>query len=310
MRYVPPMAAKRRRSPPLKTTLGKHSAPAARERVEERAVEATRQRQADGERMAGRTPPAPATLGVVVKAGSRVARKSAQRGRPATEDEALLNTVAPAQFTNTDPWRVLRIMGELVEGFDTLSTVTQGVTLFGSARTSPKDPHYQAARAVARMLAQHGLTIITGGGPGIMEAANLGAQEGGGRSVGCNIELPFEQRANPYMDTVINFRYFFVRKTMFVKYSTAFVIFPGGFGTLDELFEAITLIQTGKIHRFPVVLFGKAYWEGLIQWLKGTVLAGGKIAGPDLDLLLVTDDPHEVCQAILGVCEPAAAVPP
>ena len=230
----------------------------------------------------------------------RIARGHEKSGRPEavddalredpTADEALLS--GPDGFLHTDPWRELRIQAEIVQGFDALSAVVdRGVTLFGSARVGPDDPQYAVARETARLLAKKGFDVITGGGPGIMEAANRGAQEGGGASIGCNIELPFEQAANPYCDKVVNFRYFFVRKTMFIKYSLGFVVFPGGFGTLDELFEAVTLIQTGKIHRFPVVLFGSDYWRGLIDWLRAKVLAEKKIAEVDLDLLFVTDDP-------------------
>jgi uncharacterized protein (TIGR00730 family) len=173
------------------------------------------------------------------------------------------------------------------------------VSVFGSARTPPTDPAYQAAVETARLLAQEGIPIITGGGPGIMEAANRGAVEGGGLSIGCNIELPFEQGTNPYVRRGINFRFFFVRKTMFVKYSTAFVVFPGGFGTMDELTEALTLIQTGKIKHFPVVLFGTKYWEGLITWLRESVLAEGKVGKDDMLLLSVTDSPQEAVDIIL-----------
>src|SRR3989441_1085139 len=175
-------------------------------------------------------------------------------------------------------------MGEFVEGFDTLSDVYNAVTVFGSARTTPEDPYYDKAVETGRMLAQEGFPIITGGGPGIMEAANRGAQEGNGLSIGCNIELPFEQGLNPYVERSINFRYFFVRKTMFVKYSTAFIVFPGGYGTMDELFEALTLIQTGKVSNFPVILFGAQYWAGLVEWLKDRVAGEGKIASTDLRL--------------------------
>jgi hypothetical protein len=174
------------------------------------------------------------------------------------------------------------------------------VAIFGSARTSPDDPHYAAVMETARLLARAGFAIITGGGPGITEAANRGACLGKGRSIGCNIELPFEQQVNPYVQTLINFRYFFVRKTMFIKYSVAFVIFPGGFGTLDELFEALTLSQTGKISQFPVILFGRAYWSGLIDWLRERVLGAKKISAADLDLMLITDDPVEAAAAIVA----------
>jgi hypothetical protein len=188
---------------------------------------------------------------------------------------------------------VLRIMGEFVEGFDTLSDIRNAVTIFGSARTAPGDASYLKATDTARLLAKEGFAVITGGGPGIMEAANRGAKEGGGLSIGCNIELPFEQGTNTYVERAINFRYFFVRKTMFVKYSTAFIVFPGGYGTMDELFEALTLIQTGKVKNFPVVLFGRAYWGGLADWLRDTVAAERKIAPEDLELFHVTDHPAE-----------------
>ena len=225
-----------------------------------------------------------------------------------TEDERLL-TPAPvavdrrAPFTSTDPWRVLRIMGEFVEGFDTLSDVRNAVTIFGSARTASDDAYYQKALETARLLAKEGFPIITGGGPGVMEAANRGAQEGNGLSIGCNIELPFEQGTNAYVERSIDFRYFFVRKTMFVKYSTAFVVFPGGFGTMDELFEALTLVQTGKVKQFPVVLFGSAYWAGLVDWLRDRVAAEGKIATEDLELVRITDDPAETVRWIVAARE-------
>jgi hypothetical protein len=226
----------------------------------------------------------------------------AQRvGRP-TEDEQLLATPPKDQaaFTHSDPWRVLRIMGEFVEGFDVLAELGPAVTIFGSARVKPNDPQYQAAQKLARLLGEVGLTVITGGGPGIMEAGNRGAQEVGVPSIGLNIELPFEQGVNQYVDVAINFRYFFVRKTMFLKYAQAFVIFPGGFGTMDELFEALTLIQTGKVQNFPVILFGSAFWGGLLAWLRNTLLAEGKISHHDLDLLIVSDSPEEVRDLILG----------
>lgn len=224
----------------------------------------------------------------------------AGRGRKQTQDEKLLKTPPPEQvlFTETDPWRVLRIQGEFVEGFEALAQLGPAVTLFGSARTKAEDPFYQAAVETSRLLAEAGLAIITGGGPGIMEAGNQGAKLGGGVSVGLNIELPFEQHLNPYLDISVTFHYFFARKVMFVKYAQAFVIFPGGFGTLDELFEALTLIQTGKIYNFPVILFGSDYWSGLLNWLKETVMPGGKIATADLNLLTVTDSPEEVRQQV------------
>jgi len=220
---------------------------------------------------------------------------------PETEDERLLDQLPRDDFRRAETWRVMRIQSELVEGIDNLGAIDRAVSIFGSARTPPDDPYYEAARRTAALLAGAGFAVITGGGPGIMEAANRGARDVQGRSIGCNIELPFEQSANPYIDTLISFRYFFVRKTMFVKYSSAFVIFPGGFGTLDELFDSVTLIQTGKISHFPVVLFGTAYWGGLFHWLRDQPLANGKIAQPDLDLLQLTDDPEEVAAIISAV---------
>ncbi|HEY0154599.1 MAG TPA: TIGR00730 family Rossman fold protein [Longimicrobium sp.] len=228
----------------------------------------------------------------------------AQRTGKSTEDERLLESPALQQarssvdFTQSDPWRVFRIMGEFVEGFDALAKVGPAVTLFGSARVQPGHPQYEAARETARLLGKAGFGIITGGGPGIMQAANQGAREAGALSVGANIELPFEQALNPYVDIAINFRYFFVRKTMFVKYAEGFIIFPGGFGTLDELFEALTLIQTGKVRNFPVVLFGTEYWRGLIDWIHQTLLDEGKISPEDLDRLLITDSPEEATRII------------
>ena len=220
----------------------------------------------------------------------------------ATEDEKLFSRpqeeLVRADLT-ADSWRVFRIMGEFVEGFDTLARVGPAVSIFGSARTRPDDPHYIAAEETGRRLAQSGFAVITGGGPGIMEAANKGAFEAGGDSVGCNIELPFEQGMNEYVRTAINFRYFFVRKTMFVKYAEAFVIFPGGFGTMDELFEALTLIQTGKVRDFPVVLYGSDYWAGLVEWLRESMLSEGKISSGDLELFKVTDSPEEAVQVIV-----------
>jgi uncharacterized protein (TIGR00730 family) len=216
-----------------------------------------------------------------------------------TQDEQLLETPGKDEFTHTDTWRVFRIMGEFVEGFDDLATVTRGVSIFGSARTSPDSPYYGAATETAALLVNAGFAVITGGGPGIMEAANRGALEAGGLSIGCNIELPFEQKPNPYQTRSVTFKYFFVRKTMFVKYSTAFVIFPGGFGTLDELFESLTLIQTRKIKNFPVVMFGTAYWGGMMEWLKGVMLREGYIGEADLGLLNLTDSPAEVVEIVV-----------
>jgi uncharacterized protein (TIGR00730 family) len=217
-----------------------------------------------------------------------------------TQDEQLLESPGPPEFTHTDTWRVFRIMGEFVEGFDELATLTRGVSIFGSARTHTDDPDYQAARETAALLAGAGFSVITGGGPGIMEAANRGAFEAGGLSIGCNIELPFEQYSNPYLTKGLKFKYFFVRKMMFVKYSLGFIIFPGGFGTLDELFEALTLIQTKKIRNFPVVLFGSAYWGGLLSWIRDFAMKEGKITEQDLKRLHLTDSPAEVVQIIVN----------
>jgi uncharacterized protein (TIGR00730 family) len=220
-----------------------------------------------------------------------------------TEDEQLLESPPPQRpedlFLRSDSWRVLRIMGEFVWGFDNLADVSDGVTIFGSARTQPTDPHYQQAVETARLLARAGIPVLTGGGPGIMEAANRGAKEGGGLSIGCNIELPFEQGSNAYLSRSLNFKFFFVRKTMFVKYATAFIVFPGGYGTLDELFEALTLIQTGKVKHFPVILFGSAYWGGLVDWLTHTVAKERKINPSDLFLFSVTDEPVEAARLVI-----------
>lgn len=217
-----------------------------------------------------------------------------------TQDEQLLESPGPDEFTHTDTWRVFRIMGEFVEGFDELATLTRGISIFGSARTSRDDPYYKAAQETAALLARAGFAVITGGGPGIMEAANRGAFEAGGLSIGCNIELPFEQNSNPYLTKGLKFKYFFVRKMMFVKYSLGFIIFPGGFGTLDELFEALTLIQTQKIRNFPVVLFGSDYWSGLLSWIRDFALKERKVTEADLKLLHVTDSPAEVVQVIVS----------
>ena len=225
----------------------------------------------------------------------------ARKGR-SSEDRKLLNRqpYADTAFLETDAWRALRIMGEFIDGFDALARLGPAVSIFGSARTPPTDPMYQQARLLAYKLAESGLTIITGGGPGIMEAANLGARDAKGVSVGLGIELPHEQGINPHVDVAIDFRYFFVRKTMFVKYAQSFVIFPGGYGTLDELFESVTLVQTGKIEHFPTILFGSTYWNGLLAWLKDTVTGEGKVDPKDLDLLRVSDDVDEVVDVIMA----------
>ena len=215
-----------------------------------------------------------------------------------TQDERLLETPRADEFLHTDTWRVFRIMGEFVQGFEDLARIKNGVAIFGSARTPPDDPEYKAAQETAALLAQAGCSVITGGGPGIMEAANRGAFEAGGTSVGCNIELPHEQGSNPYLTLSLKFKYFFVRKMMFVKYSDAFIIFPGGFGTLDELFEALTLIQTKKIHNFPVVLYGSQYWKGMLEWLRGPMLGEAKIVEDDLKRLHLTDSPAEIVEIV------------
>jgi hypothetical protein len=204
-----------------------------------------------------------------------------------------------SEFSDTDPWRVMRIQGEFVEGFEALSRIEPAVCIFGSARLKEGSPFYEAARKTSRVLAENGLVVITGGGPGIMEAGNRGAAEAGGLSVGLNIELPTEQVPNPYQNLSLEFRYFFVRKMMFVKYSIGYVIFPGGFGTLDEMFEALTLSQTRKILHFPVVLFGWEYWGGLIDWLKERMMGEGFVNSEDLDLFKVTDDPDEAATIII-----------
>ena len=201
-------------------------------------------------------------------------------------------------FTQQDPWRMFRIMAEFVEGFEALAECNPAVSIFGSARVTPDHPDYQKAEAIARQLAREGFSIITGGGPGVMEAANKGASEAGGRSVGLNIELPMEQSPNPYSNIRVSFRYFFVRKVMFVKYASGFVILPGGFGTLDELFESITLIQTGKIRPFPVVLVGRAYWAGLVAWIRDVMMQDQKISAKDLAILRVVDTADEAIEVI------------
>jgi hypothetical protein len=202
-------------------------------------------------------------------------------------------------FLKEDPWRVFRIMAEFVDSFETLSQVGPGVTIFGSARTRPEDPYYEASVAIGRELARNNLAVITGGGPGIMEAANRGAAQEKGKSVGLNIELPFEQKCNRYANVPIHFHYFFSRKVCFVKYSVAFVFMPGGFGTLDEFFEVLTLVQTKRIPRFPLILFGKSYWSGLLRWAKTTVEKRKFISPGDLDLVTVTDDPKEAIMIIV-----------
>jgi hypothetical protein len=222
----------------------------------------------------------------------RRGRVRAPRAGDETSDRLLLERAALVE--ETDAWQAMRITAEFVDGFDALAHIPTAVCVFGSARIGPDDPMYAAARETAAALARSGYAVITGGGPGIMEAANRGCREGGGLSIGCNIELPHEQRMNDYVDLGVDFVYFFVRKTMFMKYSEGFIVFPGGFGTMDELFEALTLIQTGKVRHFPVVLFSSAYWSGLFDWLRERALAEGKVSPEDLELLVVTDDPSDI----------------
>jgi uncharacterized protein (TIGR00730 family) len=231
------------------------------------------------------------------------------RSNAATEDEKFLERRPEPSFQDTDTWRALRILSEFVEGFDAMAAVGPAVTVFGSARTAEGDALYGVARTLGRRLAEAGYAVITGGGPGTMEAANRGCQEGGGLSVGCNIELPHEQGLNPYVDLGVEFRYFFARKTMFVKYADGFVILPGGFGTLDELFEALTLIQTGKVRHFPVVLVGREYWSGLLDWIRGTLIPHGTVGEADLALLHLTDDPEEAVEMIRSYASKAHAEP-
>jgi len=218
---------------------------------------------------------------------------------PGTTDERLLSNRGPKDWVHTDPWRVLRIQAEFVEGFGLLAELPKAVSVFGSARTRRDHPEYAIGRALGSALARAGFAVITGGGPGAMEAVNRGASEAGGISVGLGIELPFEQRLNDWVDVGLNFRYFFARKTMFVKYAQAFVILPGGFGTLDELFEALTLVQTRKVTRFPVILFGTDYWAGLIAWIRSTLIPAGKVNPADLDLLTCTDDVDQTVKLII-----------
>ncbi len=220
-----------------------------------------------------------------------------------TEDEVLLRSPEMEdEFKTSDSWRVFRIMGEFVGGFDALGTTTRGVSVFGSARTKEDDPNYIAARETGKLLAEAGFEVITGGGPGIMEAANRGAFDAKKMSIGCNIELPFEQIPNPYQTKSLTFKYFFVRKTMFIKYSNAYLIFPGGFGTMDEMFEALTLIQTRKIRNFPVVLFNSQYWRGLLQWITSTMLNEKMINSEDLGLMHLTDSPRDAVDFIIKTC--------
>jgi uncharacterized protein (TIGR00730 family) len=219
--------------------------------------------------------------------------------RPAGSDEEMLAAEEPAVASElTDDERVQRMRDELAMGFAALASLGRGVSMFGSARTPPGHPHYALARETARVLGQAGFAVITGGGPGLMEAANRGAREAGATSVGLNIELPHEQAPNPYLDISLTFRHFFVRKVMFVRYAGAFVVLPGGFGTMDELFEALILIQTAKIRHFPVLLMGPGYWSGLLDWIRGTMLAEGNVSDGDVDLIDVVEGPAEVLAVV------------
>ncbi|MGY3203904.1 LOG family protein [Streptomyces sp. TE5632] len=237
-----------------------------------------------------KSPPEEQRLGPVLRRRSQV--------QTSTTDQRLLDGRAPSDWVHTDPWRVLRIQSEFIEGFGALAELPPAISVFGSARTPVDSPEYETGVRLGRGLVEAGFAVVTGGGPGAMEAANKGACEAHGVSVGLGIELPFEQGLNSYVDIGLNFRYFFVRKLMFVKYSQGFVVLPGGLGTLDELFEALTLVQTQKITQFPIVLFGTDYWGGLVDWLHGTVIAQGKAADKDLLLFHVTDDVDEAVSLV------------
>jgi uncharacterized protein (TIGR00730 family) len=215
-----------------------------------------------------------------------------------TTDQRLLDSRGSSEWVHTDPWRVMRIQSEFVEGFGALAELGPAVSVFGSARTKPGTPFYETGTQLGRRLVEEGYAVITGGGPGAMEAANKGARDAGGASVGLGIELPFEQGLNEYVNLGVNFRYFFARKTMFVKYAQGFIVLPGGFGTLDELFEAVTLVQTQKVTSFPIVLMGTDYWGGLFDWLRGTVLDAGTVSPRDVDLLHLTDNVDEAVRIV------------
>ncbi|MER0089815.1 MULTISPECIES: TIGR00730 family Rossman fold protein [unclassified Corynebacterium] len=229
--------------------------------------------------------------------GPLLLRSEGEQG--STFDQRLLESGADHEWQHADPWRVLRIQGEFVAGFDALAKLPKAVTVFGSARTKPEDASYQMAEELGRKLAECAYAVITGGGPGIMEAANKGAHEGDGLSVGLGIELPHEQGLNKYVDLGLNFRYFFARKTMFLKYSQAFVCLPGGMGTMDEFFEVLCMVQTGKVTNYPIVLMGTEYWSGLLEWIKNTLAAGGYINEDDQELFLLTDDPDDAVAHII-----------
>jgi len=245
--------------------------------------------------------PGPAVRPQLTRVGAPLDRVDT---RTETEDRRFLSwtdkdRANAAAFTHSDQWRVLRILGEFVEGFDALAEIGPGVSIFGSARTPPDDPMYALAEQVGANLARAGITVITGGGPGIMEASNKGAAEAGGVSVGANIELPFEEGVNRFVNLPLRFHYFFVRKTMFAKYANGFVFFPGGFGTMDEMFEILTLMQTQKLGSMPIVLFGSVFWSGLLEWFDTMLITEGKVSPGDLKLYTVTDDPNEVVTTMI-----------
>jgi uncharacterized protein (TIGR00730 family) len=237
----------------------------------------------------------------------RIRLRGRQLEEGSTTDQRLLDNRGSSDWVHTDPWRVLRIQSEFVDGFGALAELGPAVSVFGSARIAEGHDHWEKAEQVGRLLAEAGFAVVTGGGPGAMEAANKGAAAAGGLSVGLGIELPFESGLNPHVELGVNFRYFFVRKTMFVKYSQGFIVLPGGFGTFDELFEALTLVQTQKVTSFPLVLLGSAYWSGLMEWLRETVQGDGKIGPADLDLIAVTDDPEEAVRLMVAAARHRAA---
>jgi uncharacterized protein (TIGR00730 family) len=260
-----------------------------RERVEEQAAEDLEEAQ---EAASSSRPGRP-------KRRDTLMARRTQLPSGTTTDQRLLDTRGPSDWVHTDTWRVLRIQSEFVEGFGLLAELPAAVTVFGSARTRAGHPDYIAGQRLGGELAKAGFAVITGGGPGLMEAVNRGASEAGGVSVGLGIELPFEQSLNEWVDVGLEFRYFFARKTMFVKYAQAFVIMPGGFGTLDELFEALTLVQTRKVTQFPVILYNSAYWTGLFDWIRGPMLETERISAHDLDLVHITDDVDEIVRLIV-----------
>ncbi|GHG47176.1 cytokinin riboside 5'-monophosphate phosphoribohydrolase [Sinomonas cellulolyticus] len=251
----------------------------------------------DGEQSTPRTPAAGGSVPWRRKGPIELRRRQTKQG---TADQHLLDTKGPGRFVHTDPWRVMRIQSEFVEGFGALAELGPAVSVFGSARTRPGTLYYESAVAIGRLLAEAGVAVITGGGPGSMEAANRGAVEGAGTSVGLGIELPFETGLNSWVDLGVNFRYFFARKTMFVKYAHGFIVLPGGLGTLDELFEAMVLVQTGKVTQFPIVLLGTEFWNPLVDWIRATLVGEGMISASDLDLISVVDSPEDAVDRVLA----------